>query len=243
MTMPVQVNLGEYLATSGDVSSWMIDATRRRRKPVDVSTESAPANPAAPMMSPATPIVSTAVPNVPPIIPITAETDMAFVKPLYACPSGRVRAWIEGDVSKNALLDNGSEVNIMPRRTFEELDPMPPIDTDIKWKISSFNTGSETEADGVIGVCHAVDIDIGGVNVKVPIFIMEHCNQDLLLGRPWERMVRAQFTNEDDGSLVVKIKSLDGRKHAEFVAVQGDHERNRAFVRLPENAWVSSLKA
>jgi hypothetical protein len=159
--------------------------------------------------------------SVPPII---ASTNTAIATPFYACPSGRAKALVDGYFKANSLLDNGSEVNLMPRRVFEQLDL--PIDTDIAWRINTFNTGAETEAHGCLGVCHAVLIDIGGVEVKVPVFIVDESNQDLLLGRPWERMTRASFTNEDNGDYTCRIKSPDGRRIIQFIAAKADHHRN-----------------
>jgi hypothetical protein len=78
------------------------------------------------------------------------------------------------------------------------------------------------------------------VEVKVPIFVVEECNQDLLLGRPWERHVRAVYINEDDGSYTVQVKSPDGRKIVRFCAAKADSERNREFARLPEEGSVGS---
>ena len=54
-----------------------------------------------------------------------------------------------------------------------------------------------------IGCCHDVSIDVDGVEVKLPLFVVEHCNFDLILGRPWERAVRAHYINEDDGSYTI----------------------------------------
>ena len=84
---------------------------------------------------------------------------------------------------------------------------------------------------GVVGVCHDVTVDIGGVAVKAHLFMMEHVNVDLILGRPWGHSARAQFTNENDGSYTVKLKSPDGRRLVEFIAVPAEHERNREFAR------------
>jgi hypothetical protein len=44
-------------------------------------------------------------------------------------------------------------------------------------------------------------------------------NSDLLLGRPWERAVRATADNMDNGELIVTIRSPDGRREAKFVPV------------------------
>ena len=48
-------------------------------------------------------------------------------------------------------------------------------------------------------------------------------------------MTRAQKSNMDDGSYVVKIKSLDGRRMIEFIAVPAQHERIREYVRPDEH--------
>ena len=93
---------------------------------------------------------------------------------------------------------------------------------------------------GSIGVCHDVNVDVGGIEVKQHIFVVEYCNSDLILGRPWERMVRAHYINEDDGSYTVIIKSLDGRRVIQFCAVKGDHERNREYVRHAEEEYVGT---
>jgi hypothetical protein len=177
--------------------------------------------------------------SVPPII---ASINSTTLTPLYACPSGRAKVLLDGHLKVNSLLDNGSEVNLMPRRIFERIDL--PIDADIAWTINTYNTGSETEAHGCLGVCHSVPIDIGGVEVKVPVFIVEESNQDLLLGRPWERMTRASFTNEDNGDYTCRIKSPDGRRIVQFIAAKADHHRNQSFARDTDGSFSTEhLKA
>ena len=107
-----------------------------------------------------------------------------------------------------------------------------------------FNTGSETEAHGCLGVCHAVPVDIGGVEIAVPVFVMEESNQDLLLGRPWEWMAWATFTNEDDGSHTCRIKSPDGRRIVQFTAAKANHQWNRSFARDADGSFPTQyLKA
>jgi len=134
---------------------------------------------------------------------------------------------------------------MMPRRVFERLEI--PIDIDIHWWIDTYDykTNGKLDEHGPIGVCHEVFVDISGVEVKQLIFIVEHCNNDLILGRPWERMVRAEYINEDDGSFTVQIKSLDGSRIVQFCGVKAKHERNQKFVRYPGmgKLGVSSLKA
>ena len=133
-------------------------------------------------------------------------------------------------------MDNGSEVNMMPRRVFETLDL--PIDTDIRWRINTYNSDTDLEDHGPVGVCHSVPIDVGGVEINQPVFVVEHANQDLLLGRPWERAVRAEYINEDDGSLTARIKSPDGRRVVQFCACKAEHERNREYARHADDQSI-----
>ena len=60
-------------------------------------------------------------------------------------------------------------------------------------------------------------------------------------------MTRAQMTNKDDGSYVVKIKSTDGRRIVEFIAVPAQHDRIREHVRPADeigddDLGISALK-
>ena len=52
--------------------------------------------------------------------------------------------------------------------------------------------------------------------------------------------MRAQYINEDDGSLTVIIKSLDGCRVAEFCVVKGEHERNQEYVRHVEEGTIGN---
>jgi len=110
-----------------------------------------------------------------------------------------------------------------------------PQDTNINWRINSYDadTTAKLKASRPLCVLHDVPVNIGGVIAKIHIFVVEHAVADLLLGRPWERVVRAEFKNEDDGSYTVKIRSPDGTRMVKFCAVKADHERNREFVRDP----------
>ena len=210
MDAPVQLSMREILAVSTDISGYINEQTRKRRVPLDPTVPSTVSNTA----------------NV-----SSASADPGHLKQLYACPSGRAKVTIDREVSIDALLDNGSEVNIMPQRIFEQTNL--PIDTEIRWRINAYDSKTNAKLDehGPIGVCHDVPVDIGGVEVKQAIFVVKHCNNDLILGRPWERMARAEYINEDDGSYTVKIKSLDNRRMVQFCAAKPEHERNREFAR------------
>jgi len=76
-------------------------------------------------------------------------------------------------------------------------------------------------------ICHDVPVMVGGITVRCRFFVLENLSQDIILGRPWERMVRAKHDNRDDGSCFTTI--YDERENAEmFCSVPAHYERNRA---------------
>ena len=77
----------------------------------------------------------------------------------------------------------------------------------------------------VHGLCREVEVSVRGVKKVLPFFVVEYFAQDVILGRPWERMVRAKHDNRDDGSLFLTISDAEGNS-ATFYAVPADHERN-----------------
>src|SRR5438045_1860340 len=232
MEAPIQLKMCELLAVSTEVANYLHDQTRRKRIPVTGGTTNAVSTEDD---------MESVMEDV-----VFADTNMAQLsavgKPLYACPSARTKVCLDDDVQVEALLDDGSELNIMAKGTFERLQH--PIDTDINWRINGYDAKAEEEiaelrkGDNLVGVCHEVLVDIGGVAVKQHIFVVKYLSSELILGRPWERMTRAQKSNMDNGSYVVKIKSLDGRRMVEFLAVPAKHDRIREHVRPDERGTM-----
>jgi hypothetical protein len=232
MDAPIQLSIREILAVSNDVSNYIHDQTRKRRVPLETDSSAT-----------VTAVTTNGTTDV-----VSANVHSAITKPLYACPSGRTKVYLDEEVPVSALLDDGSELNIMSQTTFDQLQH--PLDSDINWRINGYDSKAQDELEelekegSLLGVCHDVLVDVGGVAVKQHIFVVSHLSSDLILGRPWGRSTRAQFTNEDDGSYTVRIKSLDGRRSIKFVAVRTDHERNREYVRPAEERVLGvDLKA
>lgn len=165
------------------------------------------------------------------------STTVAHVnRTFYALPSGRAKTIVDDALTVDALLDHGSELVLMPHRVFERLDL--PYDREINWKINGYSKAQEQAPNDLVGVCHSVKLSVGGVDASLPVFIVEDLANDLILGRPWEREVRATLINEDDGSVTVIIKSQDGRRVVRFCAVKAEHERNRMYARHPEERAI-----
>jgi hypothetical protein len=218
MESPVTLKFRELLAVSPGVTTFVYDQSRRQRLPIDsVSHGITSANASATYFDPSTNSTS---------------------GHLYACPSSRAKATLDGTLGTWGLIDHGSEVNLIPRRIYDLMDNIP-VDTDIEWTINAYHQSGKAPPNGMIGVIHALSIDVGGVEVKLPVFIVEDAFQDLILGRPWERAVRAIITNNNDGSTSVQIHSEDGRRAVRFTGVSGEHERNREFAKRAVNPRVS----
>ena len=159
-------------------------------------------------------------------------------KHLYACASPMVMGKLEGAKRVKMLIDSGSEMCVMSKRLRDELQDELPIDRDVAWSIGS----ASATRDQVYGVCHSVSVNVGGVEVDVPIFVLEEAAQNLILGRPWERKVRAQYDNRDDGSLYITISTPDDQRRVVFCAVGKSDERNRDRARIQRHVTSATLE-
>ena len=221
MNASVQLTIRDILAVSNDVSNYLHEQTRKKRIPLEAAGAAEGSQPDP---------VNAATTN--------AEVNQTTVQPpktFYALPSGQAKVILNDEVSVVGTLDDGSELNLIPERIYKRLSH--PIDKNIDWRINGYDARRTEEIEEldskncVLGVLHDVLVDIGGVAVKAHVFVVKHCNADLILGRTWASSAHAQFTNEEDGSYTVSIKSLDGKRQVKFTAVPPDHERNREFVR------------
>ena len=135
---------------------------------------------------------------------------------------------IKGKLKVKMLIDSGSEMCMMSRDLYERAKGLLPVDTGIRWSIGSANS----TMDKVFGVCHSVAVEVGGIEILVPVFILEGASQEFSLGRTWDHLARAQHDNRQDGSLYISITSLDDRKKATFCAVADRIDRDRDRVRI-----------
>ena len=85
-------------------------------------------------------------------------------------------------------------------------------------------------------------MNVGGVEVDIPIFVLEEAAQNLILGRPWERKVRAQYDNRDDGSLYIMISTPDDQRRVVFCAAGKSDKRNRDQARIQWHVTIATLE-
>ena len=137
---------------------------------------------------------------------------------LYACAIPRCKGSIEGSVEE-ALIDCRSELYLLSKNFFDMLNI--PIDLEIDWVVGSANSTRSQ----VHRLCREVEVSIGGVKKVLPFFVIEYLVQDIILCRLWEKMVRVNHDNRDDGSLFLTIVDVEGNL-ATFCTVPVDHEQN-----------------
>lgn len=124
-----------------------------------------------------------------------------------------------------ALIDSGSEVNLMSKEIFKEGQWM--VDRDIQWGVRSVNA---TKND-LWGACPGVKIKLGHVVEPINIFVHDNLPYPLILGQPFITELRMETVVLDNGTHVAKVKSKDGLREIQFPTVIPGHERNRKELR------------
>ncbi|EPZ30889.1 Ribonuclease H-like domain-containing protein [Rozella allomycis CSF55] len=108
---------------------------------------------------------------------------------MYSVAVGHVEALIN-KINVDCIHDSGSEVCVMSEFIFNKLSL--GIDRSINWVMRNANASKTT----MIGVIHECPITIHSITVTVPMFVIDTAEFEVLLGRPWERLVRAQYKAE-----------------------------------------------
>ena len=119
------------------------------------------------------------------------------------------------------LIDSGAELCLISKDTFEELDI--PVHLEVDWTAGAANS----QRTKVYRIYHDVSVSVGGITARCRFFVMENLSQDVILGRPWERVVRAKHDNGDDGSCYTTMSDEEGNS-ATFCSVPSNHKRNRS---------------
>ena len=106
------------------------------------------------------------------------------------CPTAQVA--LDRSYKLLALLDSGSQVNVMDKPTMIKsglaMRPGPKI------RLISHNGSSAA----FLGICENVEVDIGGLVTICSIFVVEKASHALVLGQPFLVKTRFQQTYEGD---------------------------------------------
>ncbi|KAL8811791.1 MAG: hypothetical protein Q9200_001523 [Gallowayella weberi] len=139
---------------------------------------------------------------------------------LYAAGCPEVRATVN-DLPLTAMIDSGSEINVISganaRRAGLAWRNGPTLQLlGVNGKLTKF-----------LGVCNNVEINIGGAKRRMPIFVVEECDYEVILGRVYERKTRMGTQNHDDGTCDVTVLG-EGDVQVTVRAVLSDNPGNRS---------------
>ncbi len=127
-----------------------------------------------------------------------------------------------------ALIDSGSEVNLMSRELYNQ--GRWKVDRDIQWKVKSVNANQNS----LWGACPDVKLKLGNVVEDINVFVHDSLPYPLLLGQPFITEWRLETKVLDDGTHMAKVKSRDNLRIIQFPTVRPDHVRNRKELRTSE---------
>ena len=153
------------------------------------------------------------------------------VRPYWAraCPEIEVQLLgAEGGI--RALLDTGSELNLMSKDTYMKGQWM--IDCDIKWNVNSVGT----RTNPLWGACPDIMVKLGNVVEAINVFVFEKLPYPLILGVPFITELRMETMVLDDGTHMAKVKSKDDLRKIQFPTLQPGNTRNRRELRTSEDS-------
>ena len=154
------------------------------------------------------------------------EAMITYTHPFWARATTETRVKLGGlEESFLALVDHGSEINIMSRKIYERGNW--PIDVNHGWVMRAANN----ERGRLYGACPAVKTKIGDVEVEQNYFVQNYGSYPIILGQPYITATRMETKVLDDGSHYARIRSLDGKRTVQFLTVRPDNERHRDQLR------------
>jgi len=145
------------------------------------------------------------------------------LRKLYTCTSPKCKGHVE-ETEFEILMDSGAELFLMSKDVIEELDL--PIDLAVDWTVGAANN----QRTKIYGICHDVEVTIAGILTRCRFFVLENLPQDIILGRPWKRLVRAKHDNRDDRGCFTTMHN-ERENSVTFCSVPPHHERNRSEPR------------
>lgn len=149
-----------------------------------------------------------------------------YSHPFWARATTETRVKL-GDLDESflALVDHGSEINIMSRKIYEKGGW--PIDVNHGWVMRAANN----ERGKLYGACPVVKTKIGDVDVEQNYFVQNYGTYPIILGQPYITATRMETKVLDDGSHYARIRSMNGKKTVQFLTVKPNNERHRDQLR------------
>jgi hypothetical protein len=127
----------------------------------------------------------------------------------------------DGKESVVALIDHGSEINLMSTEFYKQ--GKWPINTNHGWKVRAATKATED----LYGACPNVKVTIGDVEIDQHFFVQDSASHEVILGQPYITSSRMETKVFDSGAAFARVRSVDGRRSVQFLTVRPNHERNR----------------
>jgi hypothetical protein len=120
-----------------------------------------------------------------------------------------------------ALLDTGSELNLMSKETYLRGQWM--VDRDIKWNVNVVGANRNP----LWGACPEITFKLGHIEEVINVFVFETLPYPLILGIPFITEMRMETMVLDDGTHMAKIKSKDDLRKIQFPTLRPGSLRDR----------------
>ena len=146
-----------------------------------------------------------------------------------ACPEAVVHV---EDYRIRALLDGGSEVNVMDKAVAESLGLAVSPCREIS--LIDANTG-EVSIEGII---ENVPISIGAVTVVQAFLVMGRTSKPLILGTPFMAATRFQAEHSAEGAIEVTLTDPRNGRQVVFAGASHSSRRNKKLSNIPNNKWT-----
>jgi hypothetical protein len=130
----------------------------------------------------------------------------------------------DGKESVVALIDHGSEINLMSTEFYKQ--GRWPINTNHGWKVRAATKATED----LYGACPNVKVTIGDVEIDQHFFVQDSASHEVILGQPYITSSRMETKVFDNGAAFARVRSVDGRRSVQFLTVRPNHERNRVSL-------------
>jgi hypothetical protein len=118
-----------------------------------------------------------------------------------------------GNYTYNAIIDSGSEVNLIKRRVWEN-DLKVPMDVSASMTLHDANGGTST----LKGIIPDLELKIGGLITTSNYWVTTTCPLDILLGRPWQRQNLVSIDERTDGTYL-RFNRVNGDRVMEILVM------------------------
>ncbi|KAF5313621.1 hypothetical protein D9611_010061 [Ephemerocybe angulata] len=197
----VTLTTGELYAVAPDVRKFVKDRITTRRVPTSTMLNEADTT--------ATDILAVDPAEAGEIFNLAALSTLRDSKTIVAKPVESLRTveiFLDGRMKVNAILDDGSQIIAVSREVWERLGI--PLRSD---RIMTMEAANKSRNDSM-GLLQDLRVRIGDVDLYLQIQVLDNASYDVLLGRPFHSLTRAQIQHEMDGDASVVIHDPNSAK-------------------------------